>query len=360
MWILMMIKKYKFPVLIIFLLLLSHITSVGQSDTLQVTQSMTAKLLFLSDEPLNIIVEANFKEIKEDRDQERSYHPATLRQVVGNDTIVLPIRLKTRGNFRLKCENCDFPPLKFKFEKESVHNTVFEGQRKLKMVTHCRNRSDRLQACTIKEYLSYKAYNLISEFSFKVRLVNITYVDTGDENNALRKVAFFIEDKADMASRNGMDEMKVANIHQLHTNYYKMAELAIFQYMIGNTDWSVPKLHNIILLKKETHSPPIAVPYDFDWAGLVNAPYAKPAPQVDAFTVKQRVYRGYKRPLDEMGKPISKFIDVKTSMMDLFIDFDYLELKEKQKCIKYINDFYNIIESKSTVRRELVSAARSK
>lgn len=360
MWILMMIKRNKFPILIIFLLLLSSVGSKGQSDTQQVTQLITAKPLFLSEEPLDIIVEADFKEIKKDRALERLYHPATLKHIKGNDTIVFHVKLKTRGNFRLKCENCDFPPLKFNFDKDSVQNTVFEGQDKLKMVTHCQDKSERLQACTMKEYLAYKAYNLISEISFKVRLVNITYVDTGDENNALRKVAFFIEDKDDMASRNGMDEMKVANIHQLNTDYYKMAELALFQYMIGNTDWSVPKLHNIILLKKATHSPPVAVPYDFDWAGLVNAPYAKPAPQVDAVNVKQRVYRGYKRPLEEMEKPIRTFIDAKSSVIDLFIDFEYLDLKEKQKCLKYINEFYQVIESKPAVRREIVNAARTK
>ena len=356
----MMNNEKRFFVLIVFLLLLGVMPSVSQSDTLRGFPQIKTKPLFLSEEPLNIIVEANFKELKKDLDLERPYHPATLKHINGKDTIVFHIKLKTRGNFRLKCENCDFPPLKFNFDKDSVHNTVFEGQNKLKLVTHCRDKSERLQACTIKEYLAYKSYNLISEVSFNVRLVNITYLDTGDENNALRKIAFFIEDKDDMASRNGMDEMKVANIHQLNTDYFRMAELALFQYMIGNTDWSVPKLHNIILLKKATHSPPVAVPYDFDWAGLVNAPYAKPAPQVDAVNVKQRVYRGYKRPLEEMEKPIRKFIEAKSSVIDLFIDFEYLELKEKQKCLKYINEFYHVIESKAAVRRELVYGARSK
>jgi len=359
MWILMMIKTLRFILLLLLFAFGGEIAATAQ-DSLNQQDQVTVKPLFLSDEPLTMIVEANFKELKKDRNLERSYYEAVVKYIDGKDTVILDVKLKTRGNFRLKCENCDFPPLKFNFKTESVRNTVFEGQDKLKLVTHCQDKSDRLQACTVKEYLAYRAYNLISEISFKVRLVNITYVDTGDENNALRKLAFFIEDVGDLALRNGMEEMNVANIHQLHTDYFKMAELSLFQYMIGNTDWSVPKLHNIILLKKETHSPPIAVPYDFDWSGLVNAPYAKPSPQVDAVNVQQRVYRGYKKPIDDLEIPITKFIEAKTEMIDLFIDFDFLELKEKQKCLKYINEFYSIIESKSAVRHELVNAARSK
>lgn len=354
MWIQMMISQYK-AILIVILLILPRAMTLSGQNNLEKT-----KPLFLSDEPLHLIVEADFEKIKADRGQNRSYHPARLLQINNDDTLELDIELKTRGNFRLKCENCDFPPLKFKFDRKSVENTVFDGQRKLKMVTHCRDKSERLQACTMKEYLSYKAYNLISEISFNVRLVEITYVNTGDENNALRKMAFFIEDEDDMASRNGMEEMKVANIHQLHTDYYRMAELALFEFMIGNTDWSVPKLHNIILLKKETHSPPVAVPYDFDWAGLVNAPYAKPAPQIETANVQQRVYRGYKRSLEEMERPIAKFISVKTQMIDLFLDFEYLDLKDKQRCVKYISDFYDVLSRKSSIRRELVNAARVK
>ena len=43
-----------------------------------------------------------------------------------------------------------------------------------------------------------------------------------------------------------------------------------------------------------TDEPPYTpLPYDFDFSGLVNAPYAKPRPELGIRTVKSRVYRGY-------------------------------------------------------------------
>lgn len=230
----------------------------------------------------------------------------------------------------------------------------------MKLVAHCKDRSEKLHDCVFKEYLIYKAYNIIAEESFNVRLAKITYVDEDGKYGLITKYGFFIEDDDDVAARNGMTVMKVANIHQKHTDYFKMAKLSLFQYMIGNTDWSVPKLHNIVLLSEHVHSPPVAVPFDFDWSGLVNAPYAVPDQVLETADVKQRVYRGYFRPEKDMLTIVELYNEKKDELINLFAEFPFLSVKEKQKCIQYLGEFYEIINDKRKFKNEIVKAARRK
>ncbi|MFB3056271.1 MAG: hypothetical protein ACE1ZQ_03795, partial [Ignavibacteriaceae bacterium] len=49
----------------------------------------------------------------------------------------LNIKITTRGHSRL--ESCNFPPLRLIFDPEKSRSTVFEGQRRVKMVTQCKS-----------------------------------------------------------------------------------------------------------------------------------------------------------------------------------------------------------------------------
>jgi len=259
------------------LLMVSHLTAsnIDIDPAAKKRLKQSAVQFFESTELINISVEADFSSIRADRDRtQNEYHPAKL---VWNDNGALndiPLKIKTRGNFRLKSENCDFPPLRFKFKTNDVLNTVFEGQKKLKLVTHCRDASEDMQQTMLREFLVYKMYNAVSENSLRVRLVNITYVDVAT-GEAINKYAFFIESVEQMAKRMGYEEVEMANIKQEQLLERNVIHLALFNYMIGNTDWSVPKLHNVALLQKERHSPPIAVPFDFDMSEFADACYMK-------------------------------------------------------------------------------------
>jgi hypothetical protein len=249
--------------------------------------------------------------------------------------------------------------LRFNFSDSTARNTIFEGQDKIKLVTHCRSRLDLYEQNVLKEYLAYKLYNLFAEESYLVRLIHLTYADVKGKFDTLTKMAFLLEPTEHMAHRNGCERMKVSNIHQTKTNNYKTMVMAIFQYMIGNTDWSVWAQHNTILVKEDTSVVPIVVPYDFDWAGLVNAPYAVPAEFLLIPTVRTRLYRGFCRPDAELQPALDEFRQSKDEIYQTCNSVPFLSEKESKKVLKYIDDFFNIIENPKKVEEEFHRKCRS-
>ncbi len=129
--------------------------------------------------------------------------------------------------------------------------------------------------------------------SFRVRLLHITYKDNKQKAKSYSQYAFLIEDANDMAERNNCKEFKKAPFSQGPPNRLQMTLVDVFEYMIGNTDWSLANYHNIKLMvpKADSLTRPFVVPYDFDFTGVVDAAYAIPDGQFGNTTVKERVYR---------------------------------------------------------------------
>jgi hypothetical protein len=316
--------------------------------------------LFLSDEPLFLTLSMDVKTVIRDIEEKES-HLAEIRYTdqEGNE-IKLPIKIKVRGNFRKDPVNCDFPPLRFNFSDTTVKNTIFGGQDKIKLVSHCRKRKDLYEQNVLKEYLAYKLYNLFTEESFLVRLVHLTYADTRGKLDTLKKMAFLIEPNQQMARRNGCEIIKVKNIHQERTNRHKTTVMSVFQFMIGNTDWSVPALHNVVLLKEYPEDFPIVVPYDFDWCGLVNAPYAVPAEHLDIESVSTRLYRGFYRPDAELQLALDEFRQRREEIYQTCRSVPFVTEKEMIKIIKYIDQFFNTIDNPKAVEVEFHRKCRTK
>lgn len=301
--------------------------------------------LFNSDSMLILKVEGDLHAAINDRDDERGYHPIMVSQYKEDgDSVVLPMLTKVRGNFRRRRSTCQFPPLRFKMADSVVTGTVFEGQRKLKLVTHCRGKNQAFEQKLFQEYLVYRAYNLLTEQSFRVRLVEITYVNTGRKPYTQVHHGFLIEDDDDLAERLGGTKMESGNVHPMSADGVSANRLALFEYMIGNTDWSIPAGHNMELIIPEPGAAPIVVPYDFDWSGIVGAPYAEPNPLLGITNVRERVYRGFCRPESTWEPVWAAFADSKESIIQLYLDFPYLTKQEKNSAIKYIEGFYDIIE----------------
>ena len=121
-----------------------------------------------------------------------------------------------------------------------------------------------------------------------------------------------------------------------------MTLVAIFQYMIGNTDWSVPYNHNVrlIKLKKDTIMRPFLVPYDFDYAGLVNAIYAVPAPELGMETVLERNYRGFPRNMAELELVLAPMREKKEEIYAIIKECAPLSRKNKAEMIGYLEEFF--------------------
>ena len=223
-----------------------------------------------------------------------TYQPATATiRFPDSTTVTEKIKLTARGEFRRN--NCYIPTMKLDF-KDSASSSKLSTLKKLKLVCGC-STGESDERLVLREFLIYKIYNLLSDMSFRVRLLMINYSDTRGKVKSYSQYGFLIEDVDDMAKRNKCKEVGAPAFHPNLTDKPQMNLVDIFQYLIGNTDWSVPGFHNIKLMRPKTDSlaPPYVIPYDFDFAGLVNASYASPHEELGITSVKERLYRGFPR-----------------------------------------------------------------
>lgn len=312
--------------------------------------------LFQSDEILDLRIAADFKSIFAVKD-DSTYFPAMIFFTDdANDKKEFAIEIRTRGHTRR--EICKIPPLRLRFPKDGTENSAFYGQRAIKLVTHCKQ-PDVYEQNTIIEYLIYKAFNLLTDSSFKVRPAIINYIYTGKKKTSIEKFAFFIEREKHLAERILGTEIETVKIHPNRLHVFHTSLMDMFQYMIGNTDYSAYEYHNIKLMRdKAGKLPAIAIPYDFDWCGMVEAFYAEPNSVLNIENVTDRVYRGFEKSPEVINRSIKIFNQKKESIYQLFNDFELLSKAEKKRVIKYLNDFYRIINNKDLVKIEFIDKAR--
>lgn len=305
--------------------------------------------LFKEDGIIELQIMGDIKTLMKDRGDESSYHQMKLfYHEEGKASMAHDFKIKTRGNFRRKRGNCKYPPLRLNFPKKMIpEGSIFQGQDKLKLVMPCKG--DQFVA---REYLAYKLYNQISPLSFKVRLVKLTFEDIKKNKRSKEILSFLIEDEDLMAKRNGgkIEEDQKFKPQQLDPKEF--LRMSLFQYMIGNTDWSIQFNHNIKILEKEGYEKNIAVAYDFDHSGVVSAPYAQPASALQMSSVQERRFRGY---CIEMNDPnlrevIQDFLDAKDNVMKVIEEEEMLSIKDKKFLSRYIADFYkNLLDDKKRV-----------
>ena len=254
-----------------------------------------AKPLFSSAAPVSIGIEAPLDRLFRNRDSDEAI-PGTLIDPAGTR---LPITVQLRGITRRSEETCAFPPLAVRFSAPPPANSLFAGEKKLKLVTHCQN-SPSADRVVLLEYAAYKMFQVLTPRSFGARLMTIRYTDPGGRAIASRP-GFFVEDLDDVASRNGTTELRAGpRIATTDLNRADAARYALFQHMLANHDWSMRAgpagdncCHNAKLIGAPGQGQTTPIPYDFDFSGFVNAPYALPPDQLRLSSVRERRYRGY-------------------------------------------------------------------
>lgn len=266
------------------------------------------------------------------------------------------IQVGARGNFRRG--HCQIPPMMLNFRTPASPRLHMLG--KLKLVLGCGTRSAD-EELLLKEYLVYRIYNLLEEKSFRVRLMRISYRDTRNKVKPYTQFAFLIEDDADMARRNGCRKKEHGQYLTELTNRNTMTMVAIFQYMIGNTDWAVPNGHNVKLIfdRKDENAPPHVVPYDFDYCGLVNASYAVPHEIIGTSSVTERVYRGFPRSMEEIQWVLDIFRNKKDAILSRVMDFNLLDERVRKGIRDYLNEFFRLIEDRGDVKSVFIDNART-
>jgi len=307
---------------------------------------------------LNLDLQADFKTVFSVKD-DSTWFPANLtltdheglKRTVG-------IEIRTRGITRREKDVCRFTPLRLNFPKKEMNNTPFEGQKAIKLVTHC-NAQAFYEQNTILEYLIYKAYNVLTDSSFQVRPAMITYIYADEKADTVRRFAFFLEREKHLADRLHGIEFEQEKFNPNMLNAFPTCLMDMFQYMIGNTDYSSYDLHNVILVSDSTRKfPPIPIPYDFDWSGLISANYAVPHPIIGTGHVSERVYRGFKKEPFIVYHTIEIFKAKKQEIYQVFENFELLNKEKKEDAIKYLDEFYEIINNDKKVQTEFFDKAR--
>ena len=336
---------------IIIACFLFALNTIAQStkDSIVARFKSSDNYLFSSDSPLSIKIKGNTRDLLNDRTGEPKYFPMSLFVKNADSVeISIPVNIKTRGHFRRLKQNCHYPPLLIQFSSaDSKATSVFTSKAKLKLVMPC-NGDDYV----VQEWLVYKMYNLVTPESFKTRLVKVTLEN---EKNGKSTGPFFgiiIEEEKDMARRNG------AVIINRKTKPHKTAsdvflKMAVFEYLIGNTDWSVEYLQNIKLIAADSTSVPHTVPYDFDHAGIVSAPYALPAEELQLNSVRDRRYRGYcVNDFNKFETVVTHFNSLKNDIYNLYTDCPLLDSRYVKSTIKYLDEFYKTINNPQELIKE--------
>lgn len=327
----------------------------GISLTLKSQSAFDSVQFFIDEQPLNITINTDMGAMLY-RKMKDSTQDATFSCILPDSSVVTEkIRIQARGHMRRAM--CDIPPLKLLFKNET--SPRLSCLNSLKLVNCCRFRAADEQFL-LKEYLIYKMYNLLTEKSFRARLVNITFEDIKDKKDPIKKYGFVLEDVDALAKRNKCKEVDSLKLHPDATDRQHMTMVALFEYMIGNTDWSVPNNHNIKLIapKKDKTARPYGVPYDFDHSGMVNTDYAAPDAIMGIETVVERLYRGFPRTMEELQVAIEVFKEKKEKIYALVMDFEPLKLPLRKSMIRYLDEFYGVIEKPKNVQVVFIDRAR--
>lgn len=339
-------KLHSLATIVLLLIVATTYAQTGKIDTAH---------FFVDETPIDITITTDFKTLLAKREK-KEYQPAKVMiRFADSSSISEDIRVQTRGKFRL--ENCYMPPLYLNFKNDGSPKCKVLG--KLKLVCGCASSSEDDQLI-IKEFLAYKIYNILTEKSFRVRLVNVTYEDTRGKVKKYTQHGFLLEDVDDMAQRNKCYEVEKIPYLTESTQRSQMTLVALFEYMIGNSDWSVPNYHNIKLIRtlKDTLSLPYAVPYDLNHCGFVNASYAAPPEELGLSSVRERAYRGFPRSMEELEQTIAIFKSKKEKIWALINNCQWLSGRYKKEITNYLDEFYRTIDNKNAVRSTFIDNAR--
>jgi hypothetical protein len=313
--------------------------------------------LFARDEALEIVLRADISWIRDERsDVDETEGTVAYRGPDGAE-ISVPVKVRARGNFRRDKRNCNFPPIRLNFAGKQVEGTVFEDQDKLKLVTPCHDSRDAYQQYILQEYLVYRAFQLLTPTSFRVRLVKITYEDPDGGYETRTQTAFVIEDDESMAARNRATLSEWEQFHPDAMDDAQASLVALFQYMIGNTDFSLPMFHNAVMIRSED-ARYLMVPYDFDWSGIVNARYAVPDPQLEIRNVRERVYRGFCREGADPSDLIARFNAQREGIRALYDGMEDLKDNERKRSLEYVDKFFETLNDERRFRRDVIEACR--
>lgn len=325
-------------------LLLAVLAGLAAFNTCQ------ASALFDSDAVLEVSLEGPLAAVLRDdeRRRERSFS-------LELDGVTVPVSVRLRGKSRV--EFCSFPPLRLNFASKLVEDTIFAGQDKLKLVTHCKG-ADAYEQNLLEEVLAYRLANTLTDISIRTRLLRVTYVDTDKPGAApITRFGFLIESDEEVAKRVGGQPLRIRNLRRNMLEPEHSALMFVFHYLIGNTDWSLVRnfeddycCHNGKLVRAGERN--YFLPYDFDMSGLVNARYAKPKPELRLRSVRTRRYRGYCTEPETVREALQSVVSLRDEIMGEIAGIPGLSANNRERLQRYLGDFFTVASKEDKLLKE--------
>lgn len=310
--------------------------------------------LFAGDAPLELRLELPLRTVVATRD-DPEYQPARIEVAApGGAPLALDLRVRVRGKSRLAA--CEFPPLLLNFERQQPEGSPFAGENRLKLVTHCLPSVAHEQQVRLERQI-YLALNLLTGTSLRTRAVRVTYVDTERGREITDRIGFLIEDEERFAERSGLTSVSAERVEAASYAPDEFALLDVFQYFIGNTDWSALAgpagetcCHNVVPFARADGTL-VPVPYDFDAAGLVEAPYAQPDARLPIESVRTRLYRGRCRELVALEPVFAAFREQRAAITALFTTDAGLSQRSATRARQYVDAFYEVLGDQRAAER---------
>ena len=321
--------------------------------------------LFADDAVLKAVITAPLSQAYAQRHQEvRLYLPGQWTYIEPDGTTSrLDVSIRTRGHFRR--EYCHLPPLQLNFRKSQVRGTYFAGQNKLKLIAPCKPRA-KYEQYVILEYLAYKTFAILTDHSFRSRLLRLTYIDSDQKLEPWTHTVFVVESDADLAKRVGLDRIRVPSIRYAELDYEQTALVHLYQLLIANNDYSVLRgsrdedcCHNITVLGEQSPGTlRVPVPFDLDMSGMVNADYALPPESVPIRDVRERYFNGLCLPREHYDNAIALLQSKRDEITALYRESEQLDGRYRQKSLDYIDEFFEILADSDRIEREIFGRCR--
>ncbi|MBA3890275.1 MAG: hypothetical protein H0X64_07070 [Gemmatimonadaceae bacterium] len=319
----------------------------------QGTPSPTAPAAFYDARaPMALTLTADFASLRRDRQDDPPWRAATVGFTdSAGAPVTLPARVRARGLWRRR--NCEMPPLRLDFARSVVAPTPLAGVNRPKLVQFCQD-ARRPEQYVLSEFQLYRIYALLTPVSHKARLLRVTYVDSSSRKVRTTRHAFLLEEPQALARRLGGRELDIKGSVSDDLDERTRVVMGVFQYMIGNTDWSSSGLHNVELFAIGAVIYPVA--YDFDHSGAVDAHYALPPPQLPIRTVRQRLFRGACGADTTFTEVFEHFRANREAIYALYSDEvgRLMDPGVVRRTLRYFDEFYAILDDPRTARREIL------
>ena len=121
--------------------------------------------------------------------------------------------------------------------------------------------------------------------------------------------------------------------------------------------------HNGKLLQAADGTGPIfPVPYDFDYSGLVNAPYALPPANLPVRNSKvtKRYYIGFCKFTEEATNSLVLFNEKREEITKMVMDFTVMDELDRNRTVSFIDKFYETVNNPQTLQSKVFKTCSGK